>query len=73
VVLSVVVAGARVVVGVSPDREAAAIEGNATIVVSGDPDLLVLEQHAGVRILTPKAFIDEIDAQRERRPHPGEQ
>jgi putative PIN family toxin of toxin-antitoxin system len=37
---------------------AAAIEGRASFVVSGDPDLLDLSEHAGVRIVSPRAFRD---------------
>lgn len=37
---------------------AAAIEGRASFVVSGDPDLLDIQEHAGVRIVSPRAFLD---------------
>ena len=37
---------------------AAAIEGRASFVVSGDPDLLEIKEHAGVRIVNPRAFLD---------------
>jgi putative PIN family toxin of toxin-antitoxin system len=37
---------------------AAAIEGRASFVVSGDPDLLSIKEHQGVRIVTPRAFLD---------------
>lgn len=48
---------------VSEDRDddkyiAAAIEGRASLVVSGDPDLLDIKEHAGVRIVSPRAFLD---------------
>jgi putative PIN family toxin of toxin-antitoxin system len=36
---------------------AAAIEGRASFVVTGDPDLLVLTEHEGVRIVNPRAFL----------------
>jgi putative PIN family toxin of toxin-antitoxin system len=36
---------------------AAALEGRATLVVTGDPDLLALEAHQGVRIVNPRAFL----------------
>jgi len=36
---------------------AAAIEGRATLVVTGDPDLLTLEEHQGVRIVIPRVFL----------------
>ena len=35
---------------------AAAIEGRASFVVTGDRDLLAVTRHAGVRILAPRAF-----------------
>jgi len=34
-----------------------AVDGNATYIVSGDSDLLVLNPFRGVRILTPQEFI----------------
>ena len=37
---------------------AAAIEGRAAFVVTGDPDLLTLGEHEGIRIVTPRAFLD---------------
>ena len=37
---------------------AAGIEGRASFVVSGDPDLLDLEEHAGIRIVSPRGFLD---------------
>ena len=37
---------------------AAAIEGRAVLVVSGDPDLLRVGEHQGVRIIRPRAFLD---------------
>jgi putative PIN family toxin of toxin-antitoxin system len=43
---------------------AAAIEGRAALVVSGDPDLLAVGEHQSVRIITPRAFLDLIDASR---------
>ncbi len=36
----------------------AAIEGRADVIVTGDADLLVLEEHEGVAIVTPRAFLD---------------
>jgi putative PIN family toxin of toxin-antitoxin system len=39
---------------------ACAIEGRATFVVTGDPDLLDVRQHEGVRIVTPRSFLDLI-------------
>ena len=37
---------------------AAAIEGRASLVVSGDPDLLDIKEHAGVRLVNPRGFLD---------------
>lgn len=37
---------------------AASIEGRASFVVTGDPDLLDIRAHEGVRIVTPRAFLD---------------
>ncbi len=37
---------------------AAAIEGRASFVASGDPDLLDIKEHGGVRIVNPRAFLD---------------
>ena len=36
---------------------AAALERRATLVVTGDPDLLALEEHQGVRVVNPRAFL----------------
>lgn len=43
---------------------AAAIEGRAVFVVSGDPDLLSVAEHQGVRIVTPRAFLDLLGSPR---------
>jgi len=43
---------------------AAALEGRAEFVVSGDHDLLSLKEYQGVRILSPQAFLEVL---RERR------
>ncbi|OFW02621.1 MAG: putative toxin-antitoxin system toxin component, PIN family [Acidobacteria bacterium RIFCSPLOWO2_02_FULL_68_18] len=66
-VLSQMVAGEYTVTGVSADPDddkyiAAAIEGRAVLVVSGDPDLLAIGEHRGVRIVTPRAFFDLLAA-----------
>lgn len=39
---------------------AAAIEGRASSVVSGDPDLLDLKDHGGIRIVNPRTFLDRL-------------
>jgi predicted nucleic acid-binding protein len=54
----ILVAGEYEVQGVSRDPDddkylAAALEGRATFVVTGHPDLLDVKEHEGVRILTP--------------------
>ena len=44
-----------------PDNEkylAAAVQGRATFVVTGDPHLLAVSQYEGVRIVSPRAFLD---------------
>jgi putative PIN family toxin of toxin-antitoxin system len=43
---------------------AAAIEGRADVIVSGDSDLLDLQEHAGIAIVPPRAFRDVIRAKR---------
>ncbi len=37
---------------------AAAIEGRGSFVVSGDPDLLDITEHKGVRVVNPRSFLD---------------
>ncbi len=64
--LADLVAGELVLPGLCEDPDddkyiAAAIEGNAAFVVTGDSQLLVLAEHEGVRILTPRAFLDLLD------------
>jgi putative PIN family toxin of toxin-antitoxin system len=39
---------------------ACAIDGRATFVVTGDPDVLDVRQHEGVRIVTLRSFLDLI-------------
>lgn len=62
VVLAQLITGDYDISGVSDDPDddkyiAAAIEGRAAFVVSGDPHLLKLGEHEGVRIITPRAFL----------------
>lgn len=57
-----VVEGAGRVAGVCRDPAgdkvlAAAVEGRAQVIVSGDGDLLELEEHEGVAIVSPRAFL----------------
>ncbi|HRJ47231.1 MAG TPA: putative toxin-antitoxin system toxin component, PIN family [Opitutaceae bacterium] len=40
---------------------AAAMAAEAEIIVTGDQDLLVLKQHAGIRILSPRQFLELLD------------
>lgn len=67
VVLAQLIAGEHEVSGVSQDPDddkylAAAIESRAVLVVSGDPDLLKVSEHQGIRIITPRAFLDLLRA-----------
>ena len=48
-------------VSTDPDDDkyiAAAIEGRVSFIVSGDPHLLDVKEHSGVRIVNPRAFLD---------------
>jgi hypothetical protein len=63
VVLSEMVSGATAIPPLSQDPDddkyvAAAIEGRASFVVTGDPDLLALKEHEGVRIVNPRSFLN---------------
>ncbi len=67
VVLSDFVAGDRPFEGASRDPDddkyiAAAIEGRAGFVVAGDADLLELKEYDGIRLLSPRAFLDVLIA-----------
>jgi uncharacterized protein len=62
-VLAHLITGDFKTVGVSEDPDddkyiAAAIEGRGAFVVTGDPDLLDIGEHEGVRIVNPRAFLD---------------
>jgi predicted nucleic acid-binding protein len=37
---------------------AAAVEGRAAFLVTGDPHLLALSEYGGVRVVSPRAFLD---------------
>lgn len=39
---------------------AAAIEGNASFIVTGDKRFVALKEYEGVRIITPRAFLDRL-------------
>jgi putative PIN family toxin of toxin-antitoxin system len=41
---------------------AAAIEGRASFVVAGDSDLLDLREYEGIRVVSPRAFLDLLSA-----------
>lgn len=63
VVLGEFVSGEYEIAATSEDPDddkylAAAIEGRAAFVVSGDPDLLDISEHEGVRIVNPRAFLE---------------
>jgi putative PIN family toxin of toxin-antitoxin system len=65
VLLADLVAGDYVLSRVSEDPDddkylAAAVEGRAPRLVTGDPDLLSVREHAGVRIVTPRAFLEAL-------------
>ena len=63
VVLAEFVTGIVQVAGVSDDSDddkylAAAVAGRASLVVTGDPHLLTVREYEGVRIITPRSFLD---------------
>jgi uncharacterized protein len=63
VVLSHLVAGDRKVHSGGRDRDddkyiAAAVEGRAEFLVAGDSDLLDLKEYDGIRIVSPRVFLD---------------
>jgi hypothetical protein len=63
VVLADLVPGASQLAGVSRDPDddkylAAAVEGRASFVVTGDPHLLAIDQYERIRIVTPRTFLD---------------
>jgi putative PIN family toxin of toxin-antitoxin system len=71
-VLAEMIPGEHLVAGISADPDddkyvAAAIEGRAAFVVSGDPDLLEIGEHQGVRFVTPRAFLDLLVGHDRRR------
>jgi putative PIN family toxin of toxin-antitoxin system len=62
VLLAELVAGDYATSGASTDPDddkylAAALEGRATLVVTGEPDLLALGEYEGIRIVSPRVFL----------------
>jgi predicted nucleic acid-binding protein len=39
---------------------ACAVEGRANYIVSGDEHLLKLREHRGIKILTPREFVEQV-------------
>lgn len=69
VVLADLVEGDAAVSGVCTDRDddkylAAAVEGRAGFVVTGDQRFLAVETYEHVRIVTPRAFLEALRSQR---------
>ena len=67
VLLADVVLETTQVPGVSKDPDddrylAAAIAGRASLVVTGDPHLLTVGEYEGVRVVTPRTFLDVLSA-----------
>ena len=65
--LAEVVPGERTVAVVGADSDddkyiAAALEGGAALVVSGDRHLLDLGEHEGVRVRSPRSFLEVLDS-----------
>lgn len=63
ILLAHFVAGDDELKGVSVDADddkyfAAAVEGSATLIVTGDPDLLTVKEYRGIRVVTPRVFLD---------------
>ncbi len=63
VVLAQLVAGDYELSGVSRDLDddkyiAAAVEGRAAFVVAGDSDLLQVKEYEGIRVVSPRVFLD---------------
>ena len=63
ILLAQFVAGDYELEGVSVDADddkyfAAAVEGRATMIVTGDADLLTVKEFRGIRIATPRVFLD---------------
>lgn len=68
-VLADLVEGDTAVSGVCTDRDddkylAAAVEGRADFVVTGDHSFLAIETYENIRIVTPRAFLEVLRSQR---------
>jgi len=64
-VLAQFVAGEYEIAGVSSDPDddkyiAAAIEGLAQFIVTGDLDLLAVAEYEGIRIISPRIFLERL-------------
>ncbi|MGH7807796.1 MAG: putative toxin-antitoxin system toxin component, PIN family [Thermodesulfobacteriota bacterium] len=44
----------------------AALEGSASFIVTGDSDLLKIQEYEGVKIVTPREFLEELKARETR-------
>jgi predicted nucleic acid-binding protein len=58
--------GSLLPVSRDPDDDhvlAAAVVGEADCIVTGDKDLLVLDPYEGIRIVTPREFLDVLEGQ----------
>lgn len=66
---SILVPGSAAVAGAVPADPsdemflAAALDGNADVIVSADKDLLGIESFQGIAIITPRQFLDQIQGQ----------
>ncbi|MFA5874348.1 MAG: putative toxin-antitoxin system toxin component, PIN family [Anaerolineales bacterium] len=66
---SILVPGSAAVAGAVPADPAdemflaAALDGNADVIVSGDKDLLEIESFRGIAIITPRQFLDRTQGQ----------
>jgi len=46
----------------------AAVQGNANYIVSGDKHLLALKEYQGIQIVTPREFVEILEAQEQSLP-----
>ncbi len=45
----------------------AALEGDAKFIVTGDSDLLKIEEYEGVKIVTPRTFLNELEMMKRKK------